>query len=269
MRNKNRLHLRVNSLLKALAFVSPFQNKIGVLEYPKSGGSWLCGALSAASGYTYSKNYALIGAKRQVIHSHRHLLLKLSIRTDLKILLVRNPFDTYLSLYFHSLFYNDRGNRVLVDSTRKAMGQHFLAEDFSYTFSCFLQYLFDAKLPYLTSWSKFHENLPLSSFVLLKYEDLWDDMRHHLILLLDQSNKDISYSGLDQYCAESRRQIERSRKKFTSSDLSSSSVVPFVRRGGYGGWMESLNSDHIDLILSDSSSLLSVFGYQNILEDLL
>ena len=33
--------------------------------------------------------------------------------------------------------------------------------------------------------------------------------------------------------------------------------------------MESLNSDHINLILSESSSLLSVFDYQNILEGLL
>ena len=201
---KPKLSLLLNSLSKASISVLPFYKKLILLEYPKSGGTWISGLISDASSFVFTESLPSFFISNHLIHTHRLSLSNISCRSPIKILLVRNPFDTYISLYYHALFYNDKGNNVLVDYSRDLMKDLFNRTDFSYSFSNFLTYLFSGKFKYLTPWSTFYGRDKLDYFYVIRYEDLWDDTTGYLKSLFSSFELPYDLSRLVSSCSASR-----------------------------------------------------------------
>ena len=262
---KTRYYLLLNQFLKVFLSLSPIHKKLYLLEYPKSGGTWVGGLISTSTSYLFTEGLPPIHRLRQVIHTHRPALLSFGLNsTHMNILLVRNPFDTYISLYYHSLFFNGKGNNVLVDSCRKTLNSEFIPSNFSASFLSFLNYLLEGRFTYLVAWHSFHEPLSLSrNFYLLRYEDIWDDAPGNLVSMFHALGIPYNYSDLLSSCTQSRSKILAARESFQAIALSKGNeTVPFNRRGGYGHWKNILNTQHINLISQASQPLMHSFGYR-------
>lgn len=262
---KSRTYLLLNQLLKVFVSLSPIHKKLYLLEYPKSGGTWVGRLVSCSTPYLFTEGFLPIQRSRHVVHTHRPFLLNFGINSMRKnILLVRNPFDTYISLYYHSLFFNGKGNNVLVDSCRKTLNSEFIPSNFSSSFLSFLQYLLDGRFTYLAAWHSFHEPLSLShNYYMLRYEDVWDDAAGSMVNMFHALGIPFDYSDLLSACSLSRSQIMAARESFKAiSPSKGTDTVPFNRRGGYGHWKNILNSKHINLITQVSQPMMDTFGYR-------
>lgn len=258
---KSKLTLRVSSFSKYLTSFSPINQKIIVNEFPKSGGTWLCKSLADAVGYRFlelSIYPSLFG--KHILHTHHFSLLKLASSCVLPIYLIRNPFDSYISLYYHSLFYNNKGNSVLVDSCRSVMGSLFEPSDFSESFYWFLLNLKANKFKYLYTWES-HVARASSSpdYSIVKYESLWDDAFSLISSLLLKYSIPFDSSALSTSLAESRVQIMRARERFDSQSVQPYSQVSFQRRGGYGDWSSILDDRHVSLINQGAGPMFNYF----------
>ena len=69
MLSRARIYIRALSKLTDALF--PYGKKIIVNEYPKSGGTWLCSSISAASGYVFRESAFLPSLSSCVLHTHR------------------------------------------------------------------------------------------------------------------------------------------------------------------------------------------------------
>ncbi len=259
--SKSKLYLGINSAAKILISISPLHKKLVLLEYPKSGGTWIAGLISSSTSFDFTEGLPSFYCQNHLIHTHRPSLIRCAFRIAYKVLLVRNPYDTYISLYYHCLFLNGNGNNVLVDSVRNSMKDAFQPEDFSYSFLNFLNLLFTGRFKYLTNWSSFYERIDPDLFYVLRYEDLWDDPIRHLETMFANLNLECDILKLSIASSTSRSQILAARQSFDSSQAQLADIVSFQRRGGYGGWKDILNDSHISLIYNASSKVMDKFGY--------
>ena len=93
---KSRFDLALNAAFKAFTVVNPFSNVLLVNEYPKSGGTWLCRALSEATQYQFVQLFRRPVLSSCIVHTHRFWLETISVPPVFSLYLVRNPFDVYI-----------------------------------------------------------------------------------------------------------------------------------------------------------------------------
>jgi len=92
------------------------KNSILINEFPKSGGTWLCLMLSDLLSLPFARNRLPYLSSRQLFHGH--IFDPSEIGGIPVIFLCRDGRDVIVSLYYHLFFYNDVGNKVLVDKMR-------------------------------------------------------------------------------------------------------------------------------------------------------
>lgn len=263
MLERIKIYSRIGARL--LEAVSPFGQKIVVNEFPKSGGTWLCSSISAATGYTFSEQRLVPCMSSCVLHTHRFWFSDVASSQDTSLYLVRNPFDVYISLYYHCLFYNDKANRLLVDHCKSVMGEDFSPSNFAQSFHNFLLVLYDRGFSYIRPWDDHVRSVDFNRTRVVRYEDLWDDNERVVTQLLSSMNIMCDKQSLKSYSANSRKAILSARQQFDNSGLVSSGSIPFSRRGGYGSWRSSLDDRHIDFIYRKVQSQLSLFDYQDMI----
>lgn len=265
MLSRARIYIRALSKLTDALF--PYGKKIIVNEYPKSGGTWLCTSISAASGYVFRESAFLPSLSSCVLHTHRFWLSDLASRSAQSVYLVRNPFDVYVSLYYHCLFRNDKFNSVLVDHCSKVMGDDFMPDNFGQSFYNFLSILYDHGFGYLSTWERHVSDVDFSRVRVVRYEDLWDNNEYVVRSLLSALNISCDSDALKLHSDLSRSSILSSRRQFDKSESASSGKVSFSRRGGYGSWRTTLEDRHFALIYPKVRHQLSRFGYQDMIQE--
>lgn len=243
-------------------------NSIIIVEYPKSGGSWLGQLVSEYLEIPFPRN-KFVNLSKSVYHSH--YLPKYLIPKNKKILwLVRDGRDVYVSFYYHQLKWSDK-NRLdpkTVTYTRKNLPFEDY-DDISNNLPEYLKYSFThvpSKMHYFNfpgHWADYNNkwrNKQIagnSNVYMLKYEDLLEDtegtMRDMLINFFDievdeQRLKDI----VNKFSFENQ-----AKRKKGVEDTNS-----FLRKGIAGDWKNYFNEDAKRIFKKYAGNALIDFGYE-------
>ena len=154
--------IMVNTLSKVLPLYI-------VTEYPKSGGSWLSQMLSEYLDIPFPRNQ-----RPAIISSLMHGHMPYSPLMSNVFCLHRDGRDIMVSLYYHSLFQNDKNSPHLVSRVRKDLAFADF-DDIKANLPNFIEYVYDrdtaSKSPFRFSWPQFVASWHSRGAAHLKYED--------------------------------------------------------------------------------------------------
>lgn len=249
---------KLNAVIrKMLLYYLPlFKQSIVINEYPKSGGTWLTKLLSDILGLPFAKN-RLPYIKNQMFHCH---MLAKGLNKK-QIILWRDGRDILISQYYHSLFYNDVGNKVLVDYTRsKVPFQNYM--DVSDNLADFIRFIDSGKAKPKYTWSDFVTQWSDDEHCFhVKYENLYDMPIESLVDVLNfcgfySSQNDILKikNTVSKYALSPKNEQKEVR--------SIEQKVPFARKGGYGGWKKYFKIDAAKLFCELHGDSLIKLGYE-------
>lgn len=250
----NFLWFKVNGLLRQFIVrggCSSFTKHYTVNEYPKSGGSWLGQMLSEALEVPFPRN-RLPMLRSSIMHGH-YLNPK-----NMKNVCVlwRDCRDILISQYYHSLFYNDKGNARLVDITRR----HFQVDDYhdiQANLPKFICFVYESKISPRFNWSQFVEQWHNRNCVHVKYEDL----RQATAKELQRIVKELSNKTL---CEESAMEIA---DKFSFENQAGrkpgqENAQSFMRKGVVGDWKNHFTQEARELFCHYAGDALIKLGYE-------
>ena len=263
--NKNLPYRKINALLRAsYATFLPSSLSLIVNEFPRSGGTWFCQLLSSATGIPMPELLPNIFAKRQILHGHFYYASPQRLKKS--ILIIRNPKDVLVSLYFHVTRENDIGNRALVRRLReKNIAQSSLFEE---SFAEFISYM-SGKTVLGYSYIEFMRKFSFSTDTIIKYEDLYDDPYEVVCKTVSELKLDVDHEKLRLKIAETNLKTSSKSSSFreSPSDYSSQTStnlpasMPFVRSGGYGKWVKYFSDDALSIYELHFGSLARDLGY--------
>lgn len=249
-----------DSLIKSIVragIIILFSRKIPlylVTEYPKSGASWFCRMLSAVIKVGIPPSNRIPSLMHpSIIHGH---YLRMPGMKNV-IVVWRDGRDVMVSWYHHCLFYNDRGNHVLVSNTR----QKFPAEDYGDVrgnLTRFIKYVFESQSYPRFSWSKFvKEWINREGVVYVKYEDLLVKPSEELIRVVNH---------LGGY-AVTREEIDAVVSHFsfanqTGRRAGQEDKNSFHRKGIAGDWANHFDSEARVLFDYYAGDELIALGYE-------
>lgn len=195
-------------------------------EFPKSGGTWLGQMLSELLSLPFPRN--CIPMSNEVI-LHGHYIN--NIKRDKTIVLWRDGRDVIISWYFHSLFYNNIRNKVLVDEVRSKL-KFSDYDNLSSNLVDFIEYSFTKQKHPSFSWTMFVDRWYSDDAIChVKYEDL----RSNAIIELSRVAEHLSGRVLpnsiiekvvDKFSFESQSGRKPGNEKKNS----------FMRKGVVGDW---------------------------------
>lgn len=253
---------KFNGLIRRLILLSPpvKRNSVMVNEYPKSGGSWLTLMLGDIMQLPFARNRLPYMKTGQIFHGHymsRELLKGMKLVT-----LWRDGRDVLVSLYYHSLFYNDVGNKVGVDYMRKRVPFDNYV-DISENLPAFIEFMASGNGKPGYEWADFVQEWHGCEYSLhVKYEELYDDCKSVLLSILDGLGMPTTESKIMN--AMNRYSIKNvATKSVSGAPLSNNSKMSFIRKGGYGGWREYFTRDAARLFDETSGQSLIDLGYES------
>ena len=224
---------RLNGLIRRGFLKLPSVQRQSLLlnEFPKSGASWLGMMLAELLGMDFPRNRFPTVAARQIFHGH--YLPGPSVSRMRRILQWRDGRDVIVSLYYHSLFYNDRDNAPLVNRTRRRVPFTDYS-DIRGNLAPFIDFVAAGRSRPVFNWEQFVLAwVGDCQAVHVKYEHLFDSPFQELLRILAQLGTEVDDNRLRQVIE--RHSIERAKSGVADRKRSKGNV-PFVRRGGHGGW---------------------------------
>ena len=253
---------KFNGLVRNLIFLVPSvkRKSIVVNEYPKSGGSWLTMMLSDIIQLPFARNRLPYMKSEQIFHGH--FMSRELLKGMRQIMLWRDGRDVIVSLYYHSLFYNDVGNKVGVDYMRKRVPFDNYV-DINENLPAFIEFIASGSGKPSYEWASFVKTWHGCDDCLhVKYEELFDDCKSVLLSILDGFG-----------IASSERKIMDVIHRYSIKDAavsnhsetpsSNNSKMSFVRKGGYGGWRDHFSRDAARLFNETSGESLIDLGYES------
>jgi len=224
-----------------------------VNEYPKSGGSWVADMLSDALNVPFPRN-RLPMLKSCVMHGH--MMHSWNMRNVL--IVWRDGRDILVSQYYHSLFYNDRGNAPLVDQCRADL-QFSDYDNIRENLPAFMEYVYETKKHPRMSWIEFVGKwADCKNCVHVKYEDLREKP-------VDELNR-IAHS-LSSMKIDLERVVNivdnHSFEKLAGRKAGSENKKSFLRKGVVGDWKNHFTKDAKQLFMSYAGDGLVKLGYEN------
>jgi len=228
---------------------------IHVVEFPKSGGSWVRNMLQTYLGGRPYLNNRLI-TPRTVVQVHR--LYHWSLRKA--ILVVRDPRDIYVSMYYFETQYEHRVRDPKINQFVSEMPGRPV-------FDAFADYL-EAKLLHVTQprfyYSEFLDSwLNRPNTCVIRYEDCLECPEEQLIRMarfvgssidLDRVAHAVSVNSFEHY---TKSKSGRSRKRGETDN------TQFARKGIAGDWQNHFNKKACDLIEMFEGSSLRRLGYES------
>ena len=223
-----------------------------VNEFPKSGGTWLSQMLSEALGIPYPRN-RLPMLRSSIIQGH---YLK-SWNMSNVVVIWRDGRDLTVSQYYHCLFENEIGNKILVNRTRKNLmfnNYNNIRENMPQ----FINYTFALKSSPRFSWSDFAEAwYKLNNAVHVKYEDLLKDTTGELIRVVKK------LSGNELFVGKARDIAEKySFEKLSGRKQGQENKFRFLRKGIAGDWKNYFNKEARELFDFYAGDQLLKLGYE-------
>ncbi|MBT8273152.1 MAG: sulfotransferase domain-containing protein [Bacteroidia bacterium] len=243
-------------------------DSILIVEYPKSGGSWLGQLVATYLDIPFPRNRFPI-LRRSVYHSHYQP--KYVIHKNKKILwLVRDGRDVCVSFYYHQLIWSNKNklDPKTVTYTRKNL-KFDNYEDITNNLPEYIEYSFTHTPPkshyfnFPGNWESFNSqwnneyDKNNSNIYLLKYEDLLNDTEGTLRqLFADFFNVEIDENKLKEVVHKYSFESQTQRNK-GEEDTSS-----FLRKGISGDWKNKFNDNAKDVFKKYGGKMLIKLGYE-------
>lgn len=223
-----------------------------VNEYPKSGGSWVAEMLSDALEIPFPRN-RLPMFRSSILHEH----MMHSWNVHNMIIVWRDGRDILTSLYYHSLFYNDRGNAPLVDQCRAEL-QFKDYDNIKTNLPKFMKYVFERKKHPRMSWTDFVEKWSeCKKCVHVKYEDLRLKPVDELYRILTElSVWNIQKKKISEIVEN------HSFEKISGRKIGVENKKSFMRKGVIGDWKNNFSSESKDLFCKYAGEALIKLGYE-------
>lgn len=240
-----------------------------IVEYPKSGGSWLGQLVSNYLEIPFPRN-KFPSLTKSVYHSHYQP--KYFIPRNNKILwLVRDGRDVYVSFYYHQLIWSNKNklDPKTVTYTRKQLR----LEDYNNVkknMPEYLEYSFThtpSKAHYFNfpgNWANYNNkwkeelNHNKGNIYLLKYEDLLHNTESTMrSLLSDFFELEIDEQRLAEVVHKFSFENQTKRKK-GEEDTGS-----FLRKGIVGDWKNYFNEDAKNIFKTYAGKELIELGYED------
>ena len=224
---------------------------IAINEYPKSGGSWLGQMLSEAVGLPFPRN-KLPPLKGCVLHGH--YLSDCNVSN--MVIVWRDGRDVLVSQYYHYLFYNDKGNKLLVDRTRAVLGVSD-PSDISANLLPFMEAVYSGKLFPSYSWPQF-VSAWLGKQCSVKYEMLRLSPAEELVRLAGE----LEVGELSLNRAEEIAQMY-SFERLSGRKPGEVNNSSFMRKGVVGDWKNHFNLETREAFHHYAGNALIALGYED------
>ncbi|WP_231717219.1 sulfotransferase domain-containing protein [Desulfosarcina ovata] len=223
-----------------------------VNEYPKSGGSWIGQMLAAALDVPFPRNR--LPMLRPCI-MHGHFLWPSTLKNV--VIVWRDGRDVIVSQYFHSLFQNEKGNKILVEKISADL-KYADVKDTRSNLPSFIEYIFKGKKYPKFSWLDFAKKWQGNSgAVHVKYEDF----RHNCSTQLQQLVGALKNRPLSKARAEKIEKIfsfESQSGRAPGQENSNS----FMRKGIVGDWKSHFTNESKEMFDHYAGDALISLGYE-------
>ena len=226
-----------------------------VTEYPKSGGTWVSQMLSAYLQLPFPRN------RRPPLAScimHGHIPPLKGMRNVLCI--HRDGRDIAVSLYYHSLFQNEKNSQHLVDRVRKDLNFSD-PEDIEFNLPRFLEYVYlrdsSSRSPFRFSWPRFVEAWNREDAICLKYEELICDGAECLGAVLEQL-LGVEVDSLRVEKVVEKYSFANQARRAPGVEINSS----FLRKGVPGDWKTKFSNQAAMIFEEIAGSTLVELGYE-------
>jgi hypothetical protein len=243
-------------------------DSILIVEYPKSGGTWLGQLISNYLEIPFPRN-KMPSLKRSVFHSH--YLPQNNITKNKKIVyLVRDGRDVLISLYYHQLVWSNKNklNPKDVIYHRKQL-KFDDYDDVKSNISTFMQYSYKEtpsklqQFTYMGNWYTYNKawleefNRDQNNIYLVKYEDLLEDTKGTMAKMLETFfNVKTDYDRLEQVVDKFSFENQTKRKKGEENKNS------FLRKGIVGDWKNYFGTKENEEFKSFTKDLLIKLNYE-------
>ncbi|MBT8260388.1 MAG: hypothetical protein HKO92_05040 [Flavobacteriaceae bacterium] len=254
----NYLEQKLNALYRYILWhnFSKKLNLLQVVEYPKSGGTWMTQIISDYLNLYYPRN-VIPKFKQAVIHGH-YLYSK---KFNKIVFVTRDGRDIMVSYYFHMLVGNDRTPDRIIKNNRKKMPFNDY-ENIKKNLPYFIEYL---HTDYLKKFNRFSladfinsYNLGQENVILVKYEDMLKNIELELSnVLLFLGETEIDQDRLLK-TTEKFSFKNQTKRKPGQEDKNS-----FLRKGIAGDWKNNFNIESAQVFEKYLGKTLIDLGYEN------
>ena len=225
-----------------------------VVEYPKCGGSWIRNMIRSYLGSALYLGDRLI-FRDAVIHTHR--LYRRSFA--LPVVVVRDPRDIYVSMYYHENFYEGRKNVTALDRAFSHDPSRSPRDDFA-------AYL-EAKLTTVTHpvffFSQFVDSwIGRPGICPVRYEDFLDDAERELIRVVRFLDRQVDLERIAEVVSENSFESQTRRAYGRSRSSGEEDRSKFLRKGVAGDWRNLFNEKSCELIRLFEGASLRRLGYE-------
>ena len=247
--------------------ITRINNSIILVEYPKSGGTWLGQLVSNYLKIPFPRNKFPVLRKSMY---HSHYLPKTRILKNKKILyLVRDGRDVIVSLYYHQLLWNNKNKlnpkNVIYHRSRVPFDNY---ENVKENMAKFIEYTFEVKpsklqhYTYMGNWYDYNKSWLLeknhsNNIYIVKYEDLLDFPQQTLKTMFQQFfNDEVDENHLQHVIYKFSFENQTKRKKGEENKSS------FLRKGIKGDWKNYFGEQEKELFKKYTKNLLIELNYE-------
>ncbi|MFC7356139.1 sulfotransferase domain-containing protein [Jejudonia soesokkakensis] len=249
--------------------VTQLNDSIVLVEYPKSGGTWLGQLISSYLEIPFPRNKF---PKLEKSLYHGHYLPEKNILNNKKIiLLVRDGRDVMVSQYHHRLLWNDKNKLIPKDvhyyrsileyddfnDVKKNMS-HFINFSFTHTPSKMQQYT------YMGNWASFNEAWlkelnKRNNIYLIRYESLLENPYDTLAQMFS------SFFGFEKINKQKLTTIiaKYSFENQTKRKAGEENVKSFLRKGIKGDWKNYFGEKEKEIFKKHANHMLIKLGYED------
>ena len=248
--------------------VSIKNDSVLVMEFPKSGGTWLGQLIAGYLEVPFPRNR--IPSRKRILY-HGHYYPKNRITKNRKIvLLVRDGRDVLVSLYHHQLMWNPKNkeNPSKINYYRDTLGFEDY-DDVQGNLSAFMEYAYTHKpskfrhFLFYGNWYQFNsawldQQERSDNIYMVKYEDLLTDTAGTMKKLLteflevEQLDEDRLNSIVQQFSFENQ-----TKRKQGEEDKAS-----FLRKGVSGDWKNYFGPKEKQQFKDYTGDMLIRLGYE-------
>lgn len=246
------------------------QNKsVLVVEYPKSGGTWLGQLVAGSLDLPFPRNQ--FPTSSQCLY-HSHYLPTFNIPKNAPILfLVRDGRDVMVSLYHHQLLWNEKNKLSPKDVHYHRKNVPF--DDFENVkknMAAFIKYSFEHRpskwqqFTFMGNWFEFNqawlsEKNRNTNVHLVRYEDLLENTEKTLFQLLQslQLSNAIDHEKVKEIILTYSFQNQAKRNQGEEDAHS------FLRKGIHGDWKNYFGPEECALFKHYTKNMLVDLGYES------
>ncbi|WP_197468609.1 sulfotransferase domain-containing protein [Alcanivorax sp. HI0083] len=234
-----------------MRFFADSEDSIRLVEFPKSGGSWVAEMLSDVCGIDFPRN--TFPVKRKSIF-HGHSLIKGGFERT--VVVWRDPRDVMVSWYHHCIIGNSHVNPSFIEQCRKSFGVSDY-DDIKKNMAAFIRWAFDTPPSPGFNWSDFFDAWEKNAAEWVRYEDLRTNPVETLSDLAFRITGNNPELNVVREVVERHSFKNKSGRKYGQEDKGS-----FLRKGAVGDWRNYFDEECLTEFEKRVGSRMEKLGYQ-------